>query len=469
MQSSGPEVLELVQQAIARAAETGRAASTRIAENEKRVAEWLEQRDAIFDELAGHYLPRLDQDSIRAVGREVQRDLEAVLARRDRELTRICAELEHEGPELSQQEAKLSEVSAELDRATSSLAELTEQLVTRLKADDTFSSLTTKLVQSRARLASFRERLAEVRHEAQEKLPAYEASALFQYLWRRQYGRSRQRAALFSRRWDRWVARLIDYPRAVRSYNFLRATPELMEQAMEREEEDVDRLVDTIDEAKAAVAAEIGLTAQGELVERLRAERETLMQDVESRQQRVQPLLGQRDEIESLQGRFYDEALGRVADHFRQTEQRLLEERARQTAQREDDQMVAELRYTAEQVEAARRDIDAAHRERRNGEKHERELTYVARSLRRSGFDQQICYFDPPIDAAARLDEFFAGHLDEHQLLKGLRNDQKMQPTAGDRAREQVESVLSHPSTQSALEVVATVAGSVLRAAARGR
>ena len=58
--------------------------------------------------------------------------------------------------------------------------------------------------------------------------------------------------------------------------------------------------MDAIDEAKAAVSAEVGLNRQVERVTELSSRRETLMADVESRQDRVLPLVDERQQIEAL-------------------------------------------------------------------------------------------------------------------------------------------------------------------------
>lgn len=467
MQSTGTEVIELIQQAVQRASSTAAAALQRTATLESETDDWLRKREQGLKELAEHYLPRVDRGTIDSTFVEVRSDLENVLSRRNRELSRIEEVLARELPKLEIGEAQFSTATEDLRAATAELERGHERLAEQLASDATFRSLTDQLLKCRQRLRQFQDRLQEIRSEAKVKLPPYEASTLFQYLWRRQFGRVQQRGNLMTRRWDRWLARLIDYRRASKSYGFLRATPELMEQAVNREEEAADELVQTIETAKRVVADELQLSTLQDRVSEVTTRRDELMETIEARQQACQPLVDERQAIEDSEGRFYQEAIERLTEHFSRTQERVLAERAAQTPQVEDDQIVAELEWAADQIEEARRDVAAAQVERRTAEKHERELTYVLRSLRRSNFDQDSCYFDPPIDVAPRIEDFFAARQDEHELLKRLRNDRKNRPSFGDRAKARVESVFQNPSTQTALQVVAIVAGSVIREAIR--
>ena len=68
-------------------------------------------------------------------------------------------------------------------------------------------------------------RAAEAERERDEKRKPYEADPLFMYLWRRRYGTPDYGATGFTRRMDRWVAKLIGFERARANYHVLLALP----------------------------------------------------------------------------------------------------------------------------------------------------------------------------------------------------------------------------------------------------
>jgi chromosome segregation ATPase len=467
--STGQGIIATLLEAIGQTVSSANAAAAEESNAAAAIDKGMEKRQHVLGELAEHYLPAIDRESIAATFQEVRAELDNVLARKTREITKIAEQLADDLPQLEADEETLASISPELDQAVRQRDSTLEQVANHLAKDETFRSLTAALLQCQQRLRQFDERLKEIRQDAEEKLPAFEASDLFQYLWERRYGRGDYRGKLLIRRWDRWIARMIGYAAAAKSYDFLRATPELMSQAIEREDEQADELVATIELARTTAGQAFQLEEIEAKVESLSKQREATLDAVETRQQRIEPLLRQKRELDDSQGEFYRQAIERVTDFLRKTEERVLAERAAPTPEKEDDQIVAELRWESEQIETARTRQEDAEREQRRSRKHEKELTYVVRSLRRSGFDQETCFFDPPVDLERRVTDFFAGRMDEHELLKQLRREQKKQPSLGDRAKAKVESALDNPTAQSTFEAIATVASSVLREVIRPR
>ena len=69
-------------------------------------------------------------------------------------------------------------------------------------------------------------RALEAEREREDKRKPYEADPLFMYLWRRRYGTPDYGATGFTRRMDRWVARLIGFEQARANYHVLLALPD---------------------------------------------------------------------------------------------------------------------------------------------------------------------------------------------------------------------------------------------------
>ena len=98
--------------------------------------------------------------------------------------------------------------------------------------------------------------MAEIRAEAQEKLPSYDKNRLFRYLLDRDYGKPEYKKKGWTRRLDRWVAKLIDYQGARRSYDFLRVTPELMAAEVARRREQFNVLMEQVERIEDEISGE---------------------------------------------------------------------------------------------------------------------------------------------------------------------------------------------------------------------
>ena len=87
----------------------------------------------------------------------------------------------------------------------------------------------------------------ELQQSAKEKLPPYHRSALVWYLLRRKYGSADYTERGWKRRWDKWVADLIDFPRAKLGYEFLTTTPGLMATEVARRQTEFKLLMQQIE------------------------------------------------------------------------------------------------------------------------------------------------------------------------------------------------------------------------------
>ena len=102
--------------------------------------------------------------------------------------------------------------------------------------------------------------MIEIKKEAAEKLPSFEKSRLFKYLHERAYGTAEYKKKGLTKSLDHWVAKMINYPRAHRSYDFLRITPELVAQEVTRRRDQFNGLMEQVEAIEDRYADEAGLT-----------------------------------------------------------------------------------------------------------------------------------------------------------------------------------------------------------------
>ena len=150
--------------------------------------ELVDRRGQTLLELAEHYLPEVDRDSVLASFRGIRDELLDVLARKQRRERQL-----HE--DLKTDEAEALRLQAELEQATDALNEkvgererLEEIVAERLKAHEKFQKLSKEALLAEQELQRNEERIAEIQQEASEKLPAYDNNRMFRYLYDRGFG-----------------------------------------------------------------------------------------------------------------------------------------------------------------------------------------------------------------------------------------------------------------------------------------
>ena len=83
--------------------------------------------------------------------------------------------------------------------------QLQEEVADRLKQMPVYEQLTNEAARAEQRLTSNEERMEQLHAEAAEKLPSYDNSRLFSYLYDRKFGTVDYRYRGLTRRLDRWL------------------------------------------------------------------------------------------------------------------------------------------------------------------------------------------------------------------------------------------------------------------------
>ena len=215
-------------------------------------------------ELAHHYLPEISRETIASSFREIREDLRQVLASKQRRQQQLGQELEKIETDILRQQVELDQVTEALDEKVAQREKLEAVVAERLAGHDSFQQLSGRALEAEQELDRNEQRIAEIGKEVAEKRPAYENSRLFQYLHQQGYGTPgydpKGRKWGLTKRLDRWVARMIDYGRARRSYDFLRVTPELMQAEVDRRRREFNALMEQVEAIEDTISDEVGLT-----------------------------------------------------------------------------------------------------------------------------------------------------------------------------------------------------------------
>lgn len=295
-------------------------------------------------------LPELNEHTATSAMPGFTDELVAVERARQRRFDEIQQQLTSDLDQKEQADEELREITDRLDDVVKKHDDLMEQVEQRLRQDAAYCELEARTQQAEVRLARDMSRCEELDAEAKDKLPAYEASRLFQYLWQRGFGTAEYPSRGFVRRMDRRLARFINYDDASASYRFLKATPELVSLEAERRGKIAAELSEQVDQVESAVEQELGAPELQELGSQLGEQRLQQVATADALQQRITDAYAAlRDEVGG-RGRFHAQALEKLTGYLTEAESITLERRARETVEQTDDRLVAELRHYAEEL-----------------------------------------------------------------------------------------------------------------------
>ena len=184
-----------------------------------------EKRTDAFIELARHYLPELSHQTLAGAWIEVRDQIHEVLLRTDDQGRRLRSRRDTVAAGLSQLLCERAEVAAELEKARLDLSSKQGNARKMLSEDRHVAACMRAIDEVDDEIDKALSLLDSAEADARKKLPEYEACSLFGYLQEQRFGTPAYAARGIERRWDRWVARFVNYKQAKASYDYLRSAP----------------------------------------------------------------------------------------------------------------------------------------------------------------------------------------------------------------------------------------------------
>lgn len=440
--------------------EVAQAAEQREQACQHDVEQLVSQRGAALVELARQTLPDLGRDTIQSTLSGIQRDLLQIAERKDRMIVELRGRIARliEVEQQLQQQFQSTQVA--IAGHAASVAGLEAEVARQLQSHPSFPQQSRDAVAAEAALHRDEQRVTDVQADASEKLPAYERSALFMYLYRRGFQSSHYAERGWIRRMDRWVADLIGYSRAVQGYRFLKNTPTLMQTELDRRRTRFHELMAAVEATQNQIATEVGLTQlQTELAER-QATSQQLFTHLTTQRQLV---VGTQSELAVLgqeQCRFYQEALVRYQSFLADTQTVILEQQAARTPDARDDEIVSRLAYLTREIERLRPELEQATQRTVQALEAVRGLEFIERRFEQANFNEERSRFDDPFDLGQRLDQYQQGVLSRDALWAEIKNYQQFERTDSENA---VLNVFQHPVAHVLAEAMVQVVGTAFR------
>ncbi len=399
------------------------------AQLDAQMREILDRRGQALALLARLYLPEISKPAIESTFGSIRNDLLRILAAKESRQRDLQRQVNTTEEETQRRGGELDQLTKTLNLKVSERERLEAQVAETLKGNDDFQERSKLALEAEEQLHKNEGRVTEIQHEAAEKLPNYEKSRLFKYLYERGFGTPDYKATGWSKDIDTWVARLIDFGNARIGYEYLKKTPGLVAQEVTRRQERFSQLMQQVEAIQHSEAEHAGLlNAVLEAGEALGDKRDLLVQDIERLRKQSQGLQQELARLEKTQNEFYAEAVERFRVFLGETKQAILKQRAQETPEPEDDAIVSELADLNRQNEDMTRQLNDISQRRQAADRVQEGLDLVAQRYRQANYDSQRCYFRQGFDFDRLFGQFRDGTIDSDSFWRAIQASQEFRP-----------------------------------------
>jgi len=463
MPVAGPVVHQQLIQAYQEAQHELEVARGQVAAAGAQVNDLAKNRTDAMENLARHYLPELTGDAVQKTWAEVRHAISAVLKKKEDHIRRLTDQLSALGGRRESSEANLNTVNASLDAATESQGEISKLVSDELAGNSEFSTPSDRAAQAEASLQRAEANLAEIEQDVFRKLPAYENSALFTYLYERKFMTPDYQSRGMTKSIDQWLARYISFRDARQGYEFLKTTPVHMKEVIAEDRAALNTVLDELERQRDVVAIKHGLPAAIRRTQELTDRREAIVVDLDSIEAESKKVNDERSAIDDTRGMYYQQAIEKFRDLLTNVDQNTLHRRAQATPEMEDDQIVARLQGVDVAIDRSGEEYRQRQQQIEQMNAHLQAVGNLVSRFRAAGFDSARAQFSGTDDVVSMLRD--AGNRGERceEVWQQLRRGQRWGPSAID----QFTRVATHPLTQVLINAMAHAAAGALTESAR--
>jgi hypothetical protein len=432
-----------------------------------RVREFVSDRGQAIVELASLYLPEISQATVAGSLEGIRGELQGILERKLRAQEELRGRLARCAAVVKTSETELAALTERLNALAARRETLEQEVAKRLATDPEFQQLSRQALDAELQLDANEQRVEEVQLEASRKLPAYSGSRLFMYLYRRQYGTPEYTARGFTRRIDSWLARWIGFLPARTGYEFLKRTPELVTAEVEQRRVAFDQLMDQVEASEQQIADAAGLTPVLREGEQVGTERDRLLARLSEEREQSQRVDAELLQLDTRQGRFYQEALQRLTSFLQSTETSVLEQRARQTPEPADDQIVSRIDWLTKEIARVQPEVAELLKRSQGAEARSEGMSFVVRRAEQANIDSDRCTVKAGSDIDRDVEQFLKGGMNAQDLWRAIDSQLHFEPTWIETSAKGAGDLLQHPASQVLLQVLVQAASAAATQASR--
>lgn len=432
---------------------------------EQAIHKFSQQRAEAVLELADELLSEEAAEASRNEHAELSRRLDDLLRKREEKRTDIQAQIAEIKKELAVRTRRFEEASNEYAELAQRTQQLQQVTTTALQNDATFVERSQEAAATQQALALNEKRINELTRQAEEKLPAYRESRLFQYLKRRQYGEANYSASFMTKPLDGWVARLIDYPKLAEAFEFLQTAPVRMRQEVQKRRSEFERALEKIQAMESQAALRTGLNQANQKSRSAAQRRQEVNDSLMETQRRLSDCHSKLQQLEGFDGPAFAGATAEFGRWLSSLRTAALAEIAERTPEEEDDRLIAEIQWCDERLSEAESELQRFDQQQLAAQDQLAGLQWIMGQFRARRYDSDQSAFAADLDIETLLQRYQAGKSIKESFLAGLESKQREKQPWGSQAWSQIGSIAGHPATQTLLIAVANIAGQAAAAA----
>lgn len=315
-----------------------------------RLRRLARRRTEAFCDLARHYLPELTHEALAAAWVEVRDQIGDVLLRQNDQRRRLRTNLQQVRSARQQAERELESLQQQQEQARLDLAAKTGNYKRELRLDPSVSKCIEQIDKIDKEIERSLSELDTLKTHADRKLPDYEESSLFSYLKDRKFGTPAYQEDGLERRWDRWVAKLIDYEKAKESFDFLHQAPQRVQQLIDEKRDRYKQLLDQLETSRERVMTQFGVQQQTKLWLSLCEQVRDLEQAIEQHGQDERRLDHKLQQAHVIDGAAYQEAIAVYRKFLEDLDPEIMRVYAACTESPVDDEICARVRGIQDEI-----------------------------------------------------------------------------------------------------------------------
>ncbi|MCM2370860.1 coiled-coil domain-containing protein [Aporhodopirellula aestuarii] len=317
-----------------------------------RITALIEKRTDAFVRLAEHYLPALTQQTLAQAWHEVHGRIREVLLAQSDACRQMQVHLSKLNDRCDHLEHQLAETTERFEKARRDLLSKTGNFQKALREDPEISRLSAEITEVDQEIQRGIAALEYVAADAQKKLPDFEECELFRYLREQNYGTPLYTKTGLERRWDRWIARLIDFDKANASYEYLTEAPDSINNLIREKQERYKQLLVALEAARGRAAEIHGVEEQTLLRDKLAEQVESLERECTEAKWDRAILESDLQVAEDINGEYYQKALAIYSEFLKSSQPDTLAVYAACTESPVDDQICARIRSLQAEIES---------------------------------------------------------------------------------------------------------------------
>ncbi|NNE00039.1 MAG: hypothetical protein HKN47_22190 [Pirellulaceae bacterium] len=319
-----------------------------------RIGDLVQRQTDSFVDLAQHYLPNLSHQSMQDAWCEVRAEIGDVLLRKHDHRRQLHAELESTRKQRENLQSNLAIVREQLEHSKLVLGCKVGNVNKLLRDDPVVRNCHQEIAKLDKELDQCLAHLEAANQDANTKLPDYEESFLFQYLREQRFGTSAYQGSGIERRWDRWIAKLVDYKKHKASFDYLCNTPIELKRIVEQKQKRYGELLTHLKDAKQRASRQHGVKKQTKTWDELREKVETIEQAIEDNLWEQCTLEDQIHQLDQINGDYYDQAIAIYQQFLDKQDPDVLRVYAECTKSPRDDEICARLRNISLDIDRER-------------------------------------------------------------------------------------------------------------------